>query len=418
MQMLASITSNIITAIISNAKKRLILAMPGIRQNVADAIVSKWKEFAGNNIKIILDTSEEVCRLGYGDIAAITTLKENGIKLFQSAGFRIGIFICDNDAWIFTPTALYIQSEAQSSETPNAIHVDSTVAQALAMRLSENERNTALIKTDVHHDIPDKIEIGDFILTEEELVDVKESLEQAPPMPFNIARQVHVFEPYIQYVDIKLLGAAIQKKKINLPHSIVNLGSDEEIQNRINTTFSLIEKNSSLSSKNLERELDKIRDDFTRHLGNPYGRVMLKQGRKKFDDAIAEFKKKVVKHRESIEKDLCKHLENALESLVSYYKPFVMNTPPRSLSGQITETKPSEQQAESWLEQELLGVFPEVDKLFQEMQVVVQYRDVTYETLKDEKFREQIKDKFPYVKWEKPFKEFQAISEDEKKRSR
>jgi len=401
--------------LIPAAKRRLILAAPGMRGIVADAIVVKSRESNAINIKIILDTSEEVCRLGYGDLEAITTLRDNGIKLCQSPGLRIGILICDDDAWIFTPTALYIQSEAQSAETPNATHVDSTVAQALAMRLSEQERDKAFGTPDVRQEIPDKIELGDFELTESELSDVKISLEQAPPIPFNIARQVRVFEPYIQYVDIKLQGAAIQRKRITLPHGIVNLGSDEDIQNRINTTFSLIERDSSLSSKKLEKELDAIREDFTRPLGNPYGRVMLKANRIAFDDAIAKFEDKVTKHQESIKKGLCAHMETALESLVNHYKTIVINNPPRSLSGQIAETKPTERQAETWLEDELLGILPDVKKLFQEMQVIVQFRDVTYETLKDEKFRGLIKANFPLVHWDKPFKEFQAISEDKKK---
>jgi len=57
--------------LILNTKESLILAAPGLRQNVADAIVAKSRESNEINIKIILATSEEVCRLGDGDLECV-----------------------------------------------------------------------------------------------------------------------------------------------------------------------------------------------------------------------------------------------------------------------------------------------------------------------------------------------------------
>jgi hypothetical protein len=418
MSMLSSINSRIIKELILDAKQRVIIATPGIQKEVAEAILSFRDEKGESNIKVILDTSEEVCRLGYSDIDAVNMLRKREVKVCQTSGLRIGILICDDTAWIFSPTALYIQSEAQSSDTPNAIRIQSSSVDDIAMRLSENERIKAIERGVISsNEIPIRTEIGDLLLTEDEYIEVKTSLEQAPPVPFDIARQVRVFEPYIQYVEISLLGAAIQRKRVTLPSSIVNLGTNAEIENRINTTFSLIERNSSLSSRTLDRELDRIRDAFTRSLGKPFERVMLKAQRKRFDDAMEKFKEKVKKHEEGLRKELEAHIKKSLQSLVDYYLPLVKENPPLGLSGQIISKKPADKIAKKWLENELSPSFPDASFLLKEtnIKVVVLFRDVTYETLKDEDFREQIREKFEYIDWDKPFKEFQALAEKKKK---
>ena len=69
-----------------------------------------------------------------------------------------------------------------------------------------------------------------------------------------MARQVRVFESYLQYVELRLPGVAIQRRRIAIPRNIQNLGSDESIQSRLNTTFELIEREGALSSKPIERE--------------------------------------------------------------------------------------------------------------------------------------------------------------------
>ena len=96
-------------------------------------------------------------------------------------------------------------------------------------------------------------------ITPEKLAEVTTSLETAPPVRFDLARQVRVFEPYLQYVELSLTGAAIQRHRMAIPEKIQNLGGSEELENRLRTTFELIEKGSKLSSKPLEDALNEIR---------------------------------------------------------------------------------------------------------------------------------------------------------------
>ena len=42
----------------------------------------------------------------------------------------------------------------------------------------------------------------------------QKALAQAPPVAFDVARQAGAFHPYIQYVEIRLRGCAIQRHRI------------------------------------------------------------------------------------------------------------------------------------------------------------------------------------------------------------
>ncbi len=48
-----------------------------------------------------------------------------------------------------------------------------------------------------------------------------------------------------------------------------------------------------------------------------------------------------------------------------------------------------------------------------DMSLDVQFRDVTYETLKQEGFAEKLRQAYPMVDWDKPFTEFNAAEERE-----
>ena len=45
------------------------------------------------------------------------------------------------------------------------------------------------------------------------------------------------------------------------------------------------------------------------------------------------------------------------------------------------------------------------------MELKVQFRDVTYETLKEDGFAEALKKAYPLVDWDKPYGEFNAAKE-------
>lgn len=132
-----SMSSIKMAGLISNATYRVIVVSPSIHKNVADSLISALKRLGQRAVRVILDCNEEVFRLGYGDIASVKLLNDAGCDIRQSPGIRLGIAICDDEAWIFTPIALYVQDEIQSDETPNAVRLGKIAATLPAPQAQE-----------------------------------------------------------------------------------------------------------------------------------------------------------------------------------------------------------------------------------------------------------------------------------------
>lgn len=397
--------------LIDGAKRRVAIALPAMRQGTANALQNAIVRLGRESVGVIMDCAEEVFRLGYGDIEALKGLRKAGCVVRQCSGLRVGVLVCDEQAWVFTPTALYVQAETQSDETPNAVSLRASDVERIVSRMVPGQQPSSeaeLFSDEAKEIVLAGIEIGHEEIPNQVLEQTQKALEQAPPIAFDIARQVRVFEPYIQYVEISLHGCAIQRRRIEVPKSFQGLAPNAEMTSRLRTTFDLIETSSDVSSKRLEDDLDAIRDDFTKALGKPWGRVLLRAKRPLFDKRIDEFKEKLGEHKKSVKERLANILEHSREQLIEYFLPLVERTPPDGLLGQITTPKPNKDQIRTWLENELSHVFPTPSDLIAEMILDVQFRDVTYETLKEDGFAAKLRESYPHVEWDKPFTEFDA----------
>jgi hypothetical protein len=403
-----------IATLIGSAIRRVGVVMPAIRNTVAASLIDAHERLGAAAVTIVVDCDEEVFRLGYGEIGALRLLSERNVEVRQCSGLRIGVLVVDEKAWVFAPTALYVQSEVHSDETPNAVELKAADVERIVWRLIPDQR--PVLSDDLPPGLREEarhaeIEVGATAVSVEQLARTATALEVAPPLPFDVTRQVRVFHPYIQYVEISLTGCAIQRRRVEIPRSIQRIGAGDEIQRRLRTTFDLIERESSVSSKALEDELRQIRDDFTRSLGPPWGRVLLRSARPRFDKRIEAFRATLLKHKTQVEAGLKAMLSKSREQVLSYYLPLVKVSPPDALLGQMLFQ--DDKSTRSWLDSELSGTFPSPEDLLTEMKLDVQFRDVTYETLTQEGFAAALQKAYPHVDWKKPFDEFSAAKERE-----
>ncbi len=404
-------------AFIQSARRRVVLAAPAMRSDSAKAIIEAMQRLGQESVRIIMDCDEEVFRLGFGAIDAVELLGEAECVVQQCSGLRIGVLICDDRAWVFAPTALYVQAEVHSDETPNAVELRADDVERIVWRLSPQEREAA-----TREELPPNLraelegadtEIGVDRVSGADFAKAKEALDIAPPIPFDVARQVRVFTPYMQYVDIRLLGCNIERRRVVIPKSIQGVGAAAEIEGRIKTTFDLIERGGTVSSQSLQRELNEIRDNFTRSLRKPWGRVILRSKRGEFDDRISELLQKLELYKQEAQANMAEYLDQSRRQVVEYYLRFVMESPPDALRGQIMTRRPSEADCRAWLDAELKRVFPSPAAIIKEMKLEVHYRDVTYETLNEDGFAEEVRKAYPHVPWDKPFEEISAAQERE-----
>jgi hypothetical protein len=367
-------------------------------------------------VTVALDFDERVMRMGYGDIAAVAILRNAGILINNAPGLRSALIIVDGAGYTFTPTPLYLEAESPSDTARNALRLSpEQVAEALA-RLSPAAKAIAMAQTD---DLQDKariaslpVEVGATQVDDARFSQVDTNLKEAPPVRFDLARQVRVFEPYLQYVELSLTGAAIQRHRLAIPPSIQQLGGSKDLEGWLRTTLDLIEKGGKLSSKPLENALNDIRKNFTPSLGKDHGRVVLKAAKPILVRRPNDFCERLEWHRAEVEAELQKHLDESRRTIIEYYLPRVIAMPPDALLGQSLAGKVSKESARWWLDVELDRVFPRAEALINEMKLEVRFKDVTYETLNRDDFLRSVKEAFPSVDWDKAYAEFRAAGED------
>lgn len=410
----SSLDSCAIASVMRSARHSICYAAPGIQLDPATALAEVAARLGPELITICLDFDERVLRMGFGDLAAVKVLREAGIVVSSTPGLRTGLLIVDHVGYIFTPTALYLEADNRSADTFNAMRlskeqVSEALARlspaakliAIAMAKTEDERETIRQQT---------VDLPSTPVLAAAIQQVERSLAEAPPVRFDVARQVRVYSAYLQYVELSLTGAAIQRHRIAIPPAFQNLGGAKDLEGRMRTTFDLIEKGGKLSSKVLEDELNSIRKAFTRPLGKRHGRVALKAAKVHLEARIDAFRERLINHQETVKSELQAKLDESRRQIVDYYAPIVVQNPPDAILGQFVEI--GENEAKLWLDGELCRVFPKASELLDQMQLDIGYKDVTYETLNQPDFLDAIKTAFPHIDWLKAHEEYRAAGED------
>ena len=414
-ELFCHISSRRLVDLIGNAERLVCYAAPGIREEPAIAMVDLARCIGPEALIVNLDVDERVFRMGYGDMEAVRRLRDAGIVIYHTAGLRSALVIVDQEGYIFTPTALYLEGESASGSPRNAMRLSPDQVREALARLSPAAKAIAIAQ-EGNPDTKEYIralpvEVGSKPLDDSQFKQVDVGLEEAPPIKFNLARQVRVYEPYLQYVELELKGAAIQSQKVKIPGILQELGESKGLEGRLHTTLQLIKKDSDLSSKSLDDELRSIRDRYSPSLGKDHGRVILKRRKPELTKCLEDFRGKLEAHRQEVADKIQAHIDDSMKQVVDYYVPLVSARPPRDLSAQLPNDKPTEEQVRRWLKSELAKVFPKSQNLVKRMELRALFKDVTFETLNHDNFINLVKKAFPLVDWERPHKEFMAAKE-------
>ena len=415
-----SLDSSWLASKISRAKRYVCYVAPGILEKPANALAGLTHRIEPNPIEpefitVHLDFSEHTIRMGFGDLKAVETLQNAGIEVGHTSGLRTGLVIIDdNDGYVFTPTALYVEAEV-SGDAPNAVRLSrEQILDALSrLSLTTKVRAIASAKTEEEQEQirEQPVEMPSKTVADDEISEVKQQFQEAPLLRHDLSRQVRSYSAHMQYVEIELKGTAIQRRTIPIPKSIQGLGGGKNIDGRLKTTFDLIKKDGSFSSKKFEDEMRQIRKDFTPQLGKGRDRVVLKARKQNLEKRLNDLEENLQKHKEQIKNALQKELDKSKKAVVDYYLPIVRKNPPEALIGGTLGLKPSDNERQKWLELELDAVFPKAESLVKGMELNIRYKDVTYESLNDARFIESVKNAFPYVDWQKLYDESVAAGQ-------
>jgi len=422
MSLFVALTPGDLARRVSRSSRRVVYLAPGVARPVADEMLRAHME-RQVTLTVVLDTHADVCRIGYGDIEGLAALIDAGVPVRKAPGLRIGVILVDDDGWVFAPTPQVVE-ELRASSEPNAFRLGAEQADALISAVVPDwgrepsqveppqpdhpppDRTPGCETT--QHSVPDekqrnaRPEIGRHLIEHSEVEQTKKGLQNRPPQKFDLARQVQVYQSILQFVELELVGCHIARRTVTLPPELLNVQGSKEVQARLKSQFRLIDGKTfdvsvegtdagakKLSINDLQREVTELRKGYIKSLGKRFGSVLLKKNKDEFCSKVEGLRKQIDRFREASEAAFRLQFSTAKDSLLDTFLPAVLKNPPETLLRETYERHPSETTARAYVRALLEDAFPDPADFVQEMRLDVQFKDVTYETLKDPGFRSQ-----------------------------
>lgn len=386
--------------IIESVNRRLVYMTPGMSDQVAEAVCRKWNQLPPEVVNIIVDVDPEVCRMGFGTITAIKRLndqaKQVGSAIHEQAGVRIALLIADDVTLFFAPTPLLIEGGSETQVRPNAVRLN-------------------LVPTDIAKDLGlaeagGVAAVGINSISPQKIMETTNDLVRNPPMKFDIARKVRVFNSQIEFVEFELRGHQIGKRKVNIPSDLLGLAKDDKTKKLLHSSFQLIDdEDAKISGKEITDEKEKIARDFLINLPN-FGNVILSSKKEEFEEAVKSLKKQIEAFQKELEAKLQQAIDKNRASLVIALAPAVIaQTPDRWKK--FLPSNPSEADIRQVLDCELAEQFGSAEANLKKIDVSLIFKGVTYETLNDPEFVKIVKKKMSILKL---YEEYDAAKESQR----
>ena len=371
---------------INCARKRLLVIAPGLTEEVAKAVASKWIELGRDAVRVVLDPDPDNCRLGYGDLSALKLLQAaaaaQGTAVLEQAGIKIGIVVTDETTTIYSPTPRLVESGGEPGERLNAIRFDLPAT-------SEPDQTGQAI--DLR-----SIDLDAVPLTDERISETGQNLRNDPPLRFDVTQKIRVFNTLFEFVELEMNGMSLGKKKVNIPSELLGLAGDQEDRDLLNSTCNLIDSTSALSGTGLMKARQKIDDGYLTSLPG-YGKVILRAAKDEFLKSVDDLKARIDEHKKKVVKELQAEIDTKRQRLFKGLLPAVVANPPRSW----VKAYPKDQHydvVKRRLDDELQKAFGKVDALVGAMEAKVLFKGVTYEMLSDPDFLAIAGEKLPSLK--------------------
>lgn len=389
---------------IRTARRRVLLACPGFGDDVASALIAAQCFAPPVQVSVVVDGTDQAARLGYGHFDAIAKLGRAGVEVRLEPGLRLGAVVIDDAGWCFATPPLLVDATMERSTAPNAMRMGLDQLTRVVAALQPARSNESGDST-----TPPPPEIGAIRASPQQIAQFQEALAADPPQRFDVARKVQVFNAFVEFVELELLGTQITRQRVQLPPELLLAVSDQATRERLTTSFRLVDPEATIGkgAVALRKRIDALRKTQSLHALKDFGTVSLRSNRKRLEAAVEALRAEVQAFANSVRERLGKEIEHSRQQLVRSLVPALRAKPPDALQSGVVG-KPTADQIKRWVEFQLDRTFPDVESLVRDMRLVMSIKAVTYETLNDPNFQAAVRTAYPLVDFDKPFREFSA----------
>jgi hypothetical protein len=350
--------------LVLKARRRVVLAAPGIEASVAAALVNAASSIGPANVQVILDVEEDNCRVGYGDVDGYSILVEQGMLVRRCPGLRICFVLSDDAGYVFGMPPAMVEASSKLSGCPNAVRATPQQIEALfsAVNLGDATPGEADQTTFPLSSRSTAPEIGREVVSKADVQRIEENIRTNPVQDFDLGRVVRVFTTQLEFIELGVEGAELENHTIKLPPELLAVVRDKDTRERLTAAFKLVSEGSRLTGEKIRKAADGIRKRFIR-TNSTYGGVMLKAKRADLECEIEKLRVLLEEHKQIVRERFAKEVYKSVKELVQAFWRAVQTSPPNDLVAQIATQKPTTEQAKAYLSEKLGRVFPDVKKL-------------------------------------------------------
>lgn len=390
---MAMANDDTLSDMIWRAQRRVVVVAPGLTTRVADVLASKWRLLPPEQVSVTLDVDPEVCRLGYGELAALQLLEKTAAErhttLNTFAGVRIGVVIADDETLIYAPTPLHVEASPRS--TPDNPFVEPAPPKPNAIRVGAPPE---LLSRDLGvgpNGLKERI-VGLDKAEKRKIEAVAKDLEANPPQSFDLSRLLRVFAANIEFVELRLVGCNIRRRTVTIPSDLIGL-VDEKSRKLLESKFKVLdESDAGVWGEELQALKDFIVEKFLVCIPS-YGQVIRVKDKKGFDLAVRTLRKMLERAKKRKVEELQAAIDRRRKVLEEALLPTVTKNPPERWAkrGFFRDTK-------ELLHEEFNRLFGSAQSLLDDAHVELRHKGVTYETLQDPRFVEAVKKAMPNLR--------------------
>lgn len=422
-------TDEVLIERIGAARRRIVFVGPGLSVGVAGALANRFADDNGPTITIVVDADPEVCRLGYGNLEALEQIhaaaKAHQGSIQHQSGIRICLLMADESLLVFSPTPLLIEAGSTSPKKPNAIEIGGDLPSAIARAVGEE--GIAL---------PSEAEIGVTPIHDELVDELKRDLADAPPRDFDVARQERVFNSLLEYVEFEVKDYQLATRVVNIPPAVLGLADNAQEAARWRNGYKVFDKSERLEVelprteddrhvppavksvkygvKDIDRERREIADRFL-HTVPKFDVLIPRAERAKFDERLKRFEARLNQYAEAVEDIIKKRIDEAKSQLIERVVPQVVRNPPDEYLHRTLGSR-SPKELRELVERDIDRAFELATGSYQP-HIEVKYKSLTYETIRNPKFREALQRLIPGATIERMFQEHEAAPSDSSRRA-
>ncbi len=373
-----SLNEEALTERIVQAGERVCFVSPGLYDWVAEALVEVAGRIGRERVYVVIDPDPFVIQVGFGTENALKKVCASGVAVRSARRVRFGLVITDDRAAFFAPTPLNIEEFPKGAWSPNAVELSLEEANRIVEAVAPTMATTRPEPESVEQNpIP---EIGQDPVCDADLQKIHDTLENAPPVAPDLARQMWVLNSQIQIIRIKFEGARLSQHRIQLKAEQLGI-EDADLIRRITGSFKLFEADIDGLLAPLRADLERIKELYGLKPLGDLGHVILGKDRQRLENALNMFKNNLARAQKELEQALTEELDNSRRRLK------------KMLASKIQDGEMSEASLERRLNYVVASMkFPEPDQVLSRIEFDWSLLSITSQMMKKESFAQKIQD--------------------------